>query len=59
MSLEAENEKNINLTIDKPENTAPESWESNSDAKGTHWPKMISCGATLTVKCQPRESKRP
>ena len=51
--------KNINLTIDKPENTAPESWESNSDPKGTHWPKMISYGATLTVKCQPRESKRP
>ena len=24
----------------------------------THWPKMIPCGGTLTVKCQPRESKR-
>ena len=24
----------------------------------THWAKMICCGGTLTVKCQPKESKR-
>ena len=59
--LEAQYNNNIQVTrtLDKPENTAPESWESNSDPKGTHWPKMISCGGTFTVKCQPRKSKRP
>ena len=42
MSLKSQYDKNITLTIDKPENTAPESWESNSDPKGRPWPKMMA-----------------
>ena len=47
MLLEAQYDKNIMLTIDKPENSPSESRESNSDPKGTHWPKVISCGVTV------------
>ena len=59
MSFEAQYNKNIKLTIDKPEKyrtwiTREQLWSQRK----THWPKMISCGGTLTVKCQPRESNR-
>ena len=56
MSFEAQYNKNIKLTIDKPEKyrtwlTRQQLWSQRK----THWPKMIS----LTVKCrQPRKSNR-
>ena len=58
-SLEAQYNKNIKLTIDKPEKYR--TWimrEQLWSQRKTHWAKMICCGGTLTVKCQPRESKR-
>ena len=59
MSFEAQYNKNIKLTIDKPEKYR--TWmmrEQLWSQMKTYWPKMISCGGTLTLKCQPRESKR-
>ena len=59
MSFEAQYNKNIKLTIDKPEKYR--TWimrEQLWSQRKTHWAKMICCGGTLTVKCQPRESKR-
>ena len=58
-SLEAQYNKNIKLTIDKPEKYR--TWimrEQLWSQRKTHWAKMICCGGTLSVKCQPRESKR-
>ena len=46
-------------TIDKPEKYR--TWIMRQQLwsqRKTHWAKMICCGGTLTVKCQPRESKR-
>ena len=60
MSYEAKCNKNIKWTIDKPEKYR--TWimrEQLWSQRKTHWPKLISQGGTLTVKCQPRESKRP
>ena len=59
MSFEAQYNKNIKLTIDKPEKYR--TWimrEQLWSQRRTHWAKMICYGGTLTVKCQPRESKR-
>ena len=59
MSFEAQYNKNIKLTIDKPEKYR--TWimrEQLWSQRKTHWAKMICCRGTLTVKCQPRESKR-
>ena len=58
MSFETEH-KNIKLTIDKPEKYRTGIIrEQLSSQRKTHWPKLISCGGSLTEKCQPRESKR-
>ena len=59
MSFEAQYNKNIKLTIDKPEKYR--TWimrERLWSQRKTHWAKMICCGGTLSVKCQPKESKR-
>ena len=59
MSFEAQYNKNIKLTIDKPEKYR--TWimrEQLWSQRKTHWAKMICCRGTLAVKCQPRESKR-
>ena len=59
LSFEAQYNKNIKLTIDKAEKYR--TWimrEKLWSQRKTHWPKMISCGGTLTVKCQLRESNR-
>ena len=59
MSFEAQYNKNIKLTIDRPEKYR--TWimrEQLWSQRKTHWAKMICCGGTLTVKSQPRESKR-
>ena len=59
MSFEAQYNKHIKLTIDKPEKNR--TWimrEQLWSQKKTHWAKTICCRGTLTVKCQPRESKR-
>ena len=60
VSFEAQCNKNIKLTIDKPEKYR--TWimrEQLWSQRKTHWPKLISRGGTLTAKCQPRESKHP
>ena len=59
MSFRAQCDKNIKLTIDTPEKYRTlimrgQLWSQRK----THWAKMICCGGTLTVKLQPRESKR-
>ena len=52
MSFEAQYNTNIKLTIDKPGKCR------KLIMREQLWAKMICCGGTLTVKCQPRESKR-
>ena len=59
MSFEAQYNKNIKLTIDKQEKYR--TWimrEQLWSQRRTRRAKMICYGGTLTVKCQPRESKR-
>ena len=59
MSFEAQYNKNMRLTIDKPDKYR--TWimrEQLWSQRKTHWAKMICCGGTSTVKCQPIELKR-